>query len=185
MKRVLAFPLLLALLVGVVLVPGPTVAQEGPAAQLYAQVNQARLDNGLAPYGWSSLLAAAAQRHADDLAAHGLASHTGSDGSTPAQRILEAGYVAWGNGKVVGENFWTGFGSPEEVLEWFLSDPPHRANILSERYREIGIGFARDSEVGSITCWTSARLNVLPSSLTTVRQRQHPLSRHPSDQRGS
>ncbi|RME36863.1 MAG: CAP domain-containing protein [Thermoflexia bacterium] len=96
MKRVLAFPLLLALLVGVVLVPGPTVAQEGPAAQLYAQVNQARLDNGLAPYGWSSLLAAAAQRHADDLAAHGLASHTGSDGSTPAQRILEAGYVAWG-----------------------------------------------------------------------------------------
>jgi len=68
-----------------------------------------------------------------------------------------------GNGKVVGENFWTGFGSPEEVLEWFLSDPPHRANILSERYREIGIGFARDSE-GRIyyVLDFGARPNVLP-----------------------
>lgn len=163
MRRRLALSLLVALLAGWALVPAPTGAQEGPAARFYALVTKARLDNGLAPYGWSSLLAAAAQRHADDLAAHGLASHTGSDGSTPAQRILQAGYVAWGNGTVVGENFWTGFGSPEDALNWFLNDPPHRANILSERYREIGIGVARDSE-GRVyyVLDFGARPNVLP-----------------------
>lgn len=163
MRNAFTVSLLLILLTGLTLAPAPAAAQEGPAAQLYALVNKARLDNGLAPYGWSSLLAAAAQRHADDLAAHRLASHTGSDGSTPAQRILQAGYVAWGNGAVVGENFWTGTGSPEDVLEWFLGDPPHRANILSERYREIGIGFARDSE-GRVyyVLDFGARPNVLP-----------------------
>lgn len=163
MRRSLTLFLLFALLVGWALAPVPTGAQEGPAAQLYALVNKARLDNGLAPYGWSSLLAAAAQRHADDLAAHGLASHTGSDGSTPSQRILQAGYIAWGNGKVVGENFWTGFGSPEDALKWFLGDPPHRANLLSERYREIGIGFARDGNGRAYYVLDfGARPNVLP-----------------------
>ncbi|HIE39564.1 MAG TPA: CAP domain-containing protein, partial [Anaerolineae bacterium] len=78
---------------GLFLSPGQADAQEeDPAALFYALVNQARLGEGLPPYGWSDLLAAAAQRHADDLAAHRLASHTGSDGSTPAQRIAEAGY---------------------------------------------------------------------------------------------
>ncbi|RME36864.1 MAG: hypothetical protein D6793_05075 [Thermoflexia bacterium] len=81
----------------------------------------------------------------------------------PPSAFWRPGMLPGGNGKVVGENFWTGFGSPEEVLEWFLSDPPHRANILSERYREIGIGFARDSE-GRIyyVLDFGARPNVLP-----------------------
>lgn len=137
--------------------------EEDPAWLFYALVSQARLDEGLAPYGWSDLLAHSAQRHADDLAANGLASHTGSDGSTPAQRIAEAGYSAWGEGTVVGENFWTGYGTVQEALAWFLSDPPHRENILSTRYREIGIGVATDTEGRSYYVLDfGARPNVLP-----------------------
>jgi uncharacterized protein YkwD len=155
---------ILMVLCGLGLVVGRAGAQEeNPALEFYARVNQARLDNGLPPYGWSDLLAAAAQRHASDLAAHRLASHTGSDGSTPRQRIAEAGYAAWGNGAVVGENFWTGYGSVQDALDWFLGDPPHRENILSSRYREIGIGVATDSE-GQVyyVLDFGARPNVLP-----------------------
>ncbi len=155
---------ILVVLCGLVLVVGRAGAQEeNPAMQFYVRVNQARLDNGLPPYGWSDLLAAAAQRHASDLAAHRLASHTGSDGSTPRQRIAEAGYAAWGNGAVVGENFWTGYGSVQDALDWFMGDPPHRENILSSRYREIGIGVATDSE-GQVyyVLDFGARPNVLP-----------------------
>ncbi len=151
-------------LCGLVLVGGRAGAQEeNPALQFYARVNGVRLDNGLPPYGWSDLLAAAAQRHADDLAAHRLASHTGSDGSIPRQRIAEAGYAAWGNGAVVGENFWIGTGDVQDALDWFMGDPPHRENILSNRYREIGIGVATDSE-GRVyyVLDFGARPNVLP-----------------------
>ncbi len=164
MRQGLRLLLILIFLCGLIRLVNPARAQEEtPARRLYALVNQARLDNGLAPYGWSDLLAAAAQRHADDLAAHNLASHTGSDGSTPARRIAEAGYMAWGNGTVVGENFWIGSGTLQDVLDWFLSDPPHRENILSTRYREIGIGVATD-DAGKVyyVLDFGARPNVLP-----------------------
>jgi len=139
----------------------PVRSQEDPAGRFYALVNGARLENGLAPYGWSTELAASAQRHADDLAAHRMASHTGSDGSTPAQRIAEAGYGAWEG--VTGENFWTGFGTVEEAFAWFMDDPPHRANILNPRYREIGIGVASDPEGRFYYVLDfGARPNVLP-----------------------
>jgi uncharacterized protein YkwD len=131
------------------LIPFPVSAQESdPVATWQALVNQARLDEGLAPYGFSSLLTAAAQRHADDLAAHEIWSHTGSDGSTPRQRIAGAGYAGWtwNSGELIAsENFWTGQGSIEDAMAFFLEDPPHRENILSTTYREIGIGVATDA----------------------------------------
>jgi len=111
-------------------------------------VNQARLDEGLAPYGFSTLLTAAAQRHADDLVANQISSHTGSDGSTLRQRIADAGYAGWkwNSGELIAsENFWTGYGTPEEAMAFFLGDATHRDNILSTTYREIGIGVATDS----------------------------------------
>lgn len=160
MKR---YILVLVILGPFLTVGGALAQQENPALPFYTRVNDVRLANGLPPYGWSDLLAAAAQRHADDLAAHRLASHTGSDGSTPRQRIAEAGYAAWGNGAVVGENFWTGHGNIQDALDWFMGDPPHRENLLSRRYREIGIGVATDSE-GRVyyVLDFGARPNVLP-----------------------
>lgn len=150
-----------------VLIPLPVSAQESdPVATGQALVNQARLDKSLAPYGFSSLLTAAAQRHADDLAAHEIWSHTGSDGSTPRQRIAEAGYAgwAWNSGELIAsENFWTGQGSIEDAMAFFLEDPPHRENILSTTYREIGIGVATDAAGRNYYVLDfSVRPNVLP-----------------------
>jgi uncharacterized protein YkwD len=148
MQRGLRF-LVLALLGGLLLLVGQVKAQgAGTAVRLYALVSKARLDEGLAPYNLSTLLSVAAQRHADDLAAHQIWSHTGSDGSTPKQRIAEAGYAAWtwnGGDLVVSENFWTGYGTIEDAMAFFLEDLPHRGNILSTNYREVGIGAATDA----------------------------------------
>ena len=142
-------------------------AQEtDPVVTWQALVNQARLDEGLAPYGFSTLLTAAAQRHADDLAAHQIWSHTGSDGSTAQQRIAEAGYAAWtwsGGESITGENFWTGYGTIQDALAFFLEDPPHRQNILSSTFREIGIGVATDGEGRNYYVLDfGARPNVMP-----------------------
>jgi len=143
--------------------PPRLAAQEDPLARLADLVNQARLDEGLPPYAWSDRLAASAQRHAEDLAAHGLASHIGSDGSTAAQRIAAADYGRWSSGAVVGENFWVGTGDWEDAFEWFMGDPPHRNNLLSTRFREMGIGFARDDAGRNYYVLDfGARPNVLP-----------------------
>jgi hypothetical protein len=126
-------------------------AQVGDAVtQFYTLVSEARLGEGLAPYGLSTnLLNASAQRHADDLATNQVSSHVGTDGSMPRQRIAEAGYAAWtqDNGELIaGENFWIGHGTVEDALAFFLQDPPQRANILSSTYREIGVGAAADAD---------------------------------------
>ena len=139
----------IVLVAGLVLASRPASAQESdPVATWQALVNQARLDAGLPPYGFSNLLAAAAQRHADDLAVHQIWSHTGSDGSEPRQRIAEAGYAAWtwNSGELIaGENFWTGYGTIQDAMAFFVEDEPHRKNILSTTYREIGVGVATDA----------------------------------------
>jgi len=153
------------LLIGVLLLANGSVrAQEGDAAtRFYALINEARLDEGLPPYEQSRLLTAAAQGHADDLLSNNLASHVGSNGLSAAERIAEVGYVAWGSGATVGENFWTGYGTVEEAFDWFMDDPPHRDNILNARYREVGIGVATAEDGKNYYVLDfGARPNVLP-----------------------
>ncbi len=153
---------------GLLLLMGQAEAQEEDlAAQFYALVNQARLDEGLAPYNIFTLLTDSAQRHAGDLAAYGFTSddvHVGSDGSTAKKRITVAGYAAWtrDDGElVVGENVWTG--AIEDGLAYFLENPPQRENILSPVYREIGIGVAADANGQNYYVLNfGARPNVLP-----------------------
>jgi hypothetical protein len=64
---------------------------------------------------------------------------------------------------IVAENVWSGRGSPEEVLAAFVEDPGQRDNLFSDRYREVGIGFATDADGQSIYVLDfGARPNVLP-----------------------
>ena len=153
--------------------PGPLgidlAAQAGASARLLELLNEARLDEGLDPYRQSRLLTDAAQRHASDLAANGFADaddvHLGSDGTDEEDRIEDAGYSAWTRDEqlIVAENVWAGRGSPEDVLASFLEEPAQRDNLFSDRYREVGIGFATDTDERSIFVLVfGARPNVLP-----------------------
>jgi uncharacterized protein YkwD len=159
-----------ALALSLVLVSFPVSAQEPDiAAQWLAQVNQARLDAGLAPYKRSSNLSAAAQRHADDVATHGFANpadvHLGSDGTHEQERVAETDYVAWmwnGGGLIVDENMAT-YDTIAESMEFFLGSAVHRNNILSSQYREIGIGVSMDDSGGYYHVLVfGVRPNVLP-----------------------
>jgi uncharacterized protein YkwD len=137
-----------------VLLSFPASAQEPDlVAAWLVQMNQVRLrlGEGLAPYKSSDLLQAAAQRHADDVAAHGFADssdvHLGSDGTHEQERVAEAGYAAWtwnSGGTIVDENMWSGHGTIDDAMAFFLESPVHRNNILSSRYREVGIGVTTD-----------------------------------------
>lgn len=91
-------------------------------------------------------LGEAAELHSQDQAANNLPGHTGSDGSTPPQRITRAGYnwTAWG------ENvYWNSSnGSASVAFNWWQNSTDHNNNMLSTNFTEIGIGRAQSSSTG-------------------------------------
>jgi uncharacterized protein YkwD len=144
------------------LVSGPAQAQN-PAGELLRLINAARLNQGLHPYVVGRELATAAQRHSADMAATGQISHSGSDGTSSTQRIMEAGYAAYEFGLVASENIYGGVGEADVPFNTWMGQPDARSNLLHEQYREVGIGVVSDAQ-GRLF-WTlnvGARPNVLP-----------------------
>ncbi len=141
-------------------------AQAGLGDQLLSLLNEARLDQGLAPLSLSERLSTAAQRHAQDLVTEQTLSHTGPDGSTPEQRIARAGYAAWilpDGSTAVAESLWSGSGDAEDAVNAFMNDEASRSQILSTIYREIGVGVAEGSEgVRYVVLVFGVHPNVLP-----------------------
>ncbi|MHA5054352.1 CAP domain-containing protein [Streptomyces sp. SD15] len=111
-------------------------------AQVVSLVNSERSKAGCSPVTLNAKLSKAAQDHSADMASHSNMSHTGSDGSDPAQRITAAGYT-W---STYGENVAYGYSSPEEVMAGWMSSPGHKENILNCDFKEIGVGLAQPND---------------------------------------
>jgi uncharacterized protein YkwD len=105
--------------------------------------NLARRQVGLPPLKENPRLGIAARGHSQDMADHDYFGHTGSDGSTLADRLNAAGYVGW---VTAGENIAAGYTSPESVMDGWLNSTVHMENIYSQLYREIGVGYAYDPD---------------------------------------
>jgi len=126
----------------------PVVRVTGPASCNYSSsssyqnelanlINNARAEAGLAPLTVNPALTAAAQGHSIDMACHGLISHSGSDGSSPSQRIAAAGYAASRASEII-----YGSGYPQTAFDWWMSDQVHRNEILNPSVTELGVGYA-------------------------------------------
>jgi uncharacterized protein YkwD len=103
-------------------------------------INQERAAEGLPALTANSKLTSAARRHSADMACTDTWSHTGSDGSTPASRISDAGY-SWSR---VTENIAASssqYFSPSSVVNLWMNSPGHKANILDPNVIHIGVGF--------------------------------------------
>jgi Cysteine-rich secretory protein family len=103
------------------------------------------------PLAWNSDLANAAQGQSQYMANNQIQSHTGANGSTPQQRIQQAGYT---NILSSGENAYAYASSVEEAMQAFLIDwgvpsDGHRINIqqpgvsAQNAYRDVGIGIVQ------------------------------------------
>lgn len=142
--------------------PLHATAQEPEKLEVLARLNEARRSNGLPPFAWSPLLDKAAQRHSEDMASKGFLDETGSDGSSPRQRIEAAGYAAWPQQRVWAEVVYAGQGTFDEGLAFFLSDAAQRRILLSAKLREVGIGIAKDNLRTYWTLTFGAQPNLLP-----------------------
>lgn len=122
------------------------LSQSNPIVEFMLQLNEVRLNEGLPPLAESTLLSQAAQRHADDIASRGTATHEGSDGSNYRQRIRDTGYRAWNDGLLVNESFWMGLGDAEDAIGWFSTNAEYGQLLVDPRYREVGVGYAEDGK---------------------------------------
>ncbi|GMF12643.1 unnamed protein product [Phytophthora lilii] len=103
---------------------------------LLLRVNQERAAHGLPALCASSKLQKAAQRQAEDMAAHDFLHHVGSDGSTVPSRIRDTGYK-W---KSIAENVGGGNADADSIIGTWMNSTGHRMNILGD-YTQFGAGY--------------------------------------------
>lgn len=113
-------------------------------SELLGLINQQRVSQGLGELAWQNQLASAAREHSLDMACNGFFSHTGSDGSSPFDRIQRQGYSF----SYAGETIYGGSGgynSPQAALDAWMNSPAHRDILLSPTYSQAGIGYEYDA----------------------------------------
>lgn len=113
-------------------------------------VNQYRRSKGLKPLTLRAELSGAAKEHSRDLARFDRISHYGSDGSTPWDRVVRAGYKP----RLAAENVGTGQASFEEVLAGWEKSPSHNKNLLTRDAEHMGVALVQDPNTGFKTFWT-------------------------------
>ena len=104
-------------------------------------VNRERRRRGLRALRTNRRLKSAAFRHARDMVARSYFAHRSPGGGNVVDRLRRSGYLH-GRGAFVGETLAWGRGSsgtPRAIVAAWLRSPPHRAVLLSRRYREIGL----------------------------------------------
>jgi uncharacterized protein YkwD len=121
-------------------------------ADIVRRINAIRASRGRRPLRISRQLSAAAAFHTSQMGLRGFFEHESANGAEFWKRIERFYPVLPGRSWSVGENIvW---GAPDlsasgAVREWMTS-PPHRENLLSRQWREIGLGGAHfDSAPGT------------------------------------
>lgn len=113
-------------------------------------INQERRAANLAPLDFNGDLNEASEDHSTWMLRTDTFSHTGQNGSSAGDRIVDAGYVlegTWTWGENIGWQSVRGApGLSDDVRNVHVSlmnSPGHRANILNPNFDEIGIGVVR------------------------------------------
>lgn len=111
----------------------PAAAAGTDAGRLATATNHARADHRLRHYAVKRDLNAVAHRWAARMAAHHTLAHNPN---------LRRDVHGW---QQVGENVGVG-PTAARIESAFMHSSPHRANILSRSFLQVGVGTARDSQ---------------------------------------
>ncbi|CAM3538546.1 CAP domain-containing protein [Kibdelosporangium persicum] len=113
--------------------------------------NAERQKVGCPPLTPVAELGRAAQAHSEDMAAHDVMKHEGSDGSTMRTRVERSGYTGW---RGLAENVAAGYQSAEAVVTAWMSSSSHRANIVNCQLKDVGVGYATNPNSAYGSFWT-------------------------------
>jgi len=125
--------------VGVLEQPGvaqPSDRTTATAERVVELVNAERAKVGCAAVTVDSQAQAAAQAHADDMAARNYYDHNSPEGADAGDRLNAAGYT-W---QKWAENIHKGPSAPEQAMRDWMNSDGHRANILDCGLHDLGVG---------------------------------------------
>lgn len=121
-------------------------------------VNKARAARGLAPVRANKALVKAARRHSAEMVHRCYFSHNSYNGTAFWSRLLyrgykRAGYHSWSVGECIawGQGI---LGTPQAIVSAWMHSPPHRAIILTSRFREVGVGVHSGTYMGGAFFFT-------------------------------
>ena len=119
---------------------GGKISLNADEKKAFALHNAERRDRNLRPLCVSPKLQKVARAHSKDMIRRDYFSHTTKGTKRDGcDRVENSGYrfracgenIAWGSGAK---------GSPESIMRSWMKSSGHRSNILSRKYREVGIG---------------------------------------------
>ena len=114
-------------------------------------LNRVRARHGLPPLRLDAQLSRAARLHSRDMVRRRYFAHDSLNGTSPFSRMRATHYVPRNASWWLGENIGWGSGSlgePIALVRAWMHSPPHRANILSRHFRDVGVGIALGAPVG-------------------------------------
>lgn len=103
--------------------------------EIISLVNQERQKAGLDPLVESPTLNQAAALKAQDMVGNNYFAHTSPEGLSPWHWFEKANYPY----KYAGENLAMDFTSASSAMRAWMKSPTHKENIVSSKYKEIGI----------------------------------------------
>ena len=106
-------------------------------------VNIERAKENLLPLTENPALSKLARQKSQDMHDNNYFNHISPTYGTPYEMISNAGI----NHTAAGENIAMGQRTPEQVVESWMNSPGHRANILNERFTQIGVGYCAQSNI--------------------------------------
>lgn len=99
----------------------------------------------------SPVLNQAAEMKAEDMATKGYFAHISPDGKTPWYWLAQVGYQY----EYAGENLAVDFTDSKDVTKAWMDSPTHRANIVKNKYTEVGTGIATGIYEGKETVFVA------------------------------
>ena len=131
------------------------------ASKVIARTNIQRFDNGsLPPLIENAMLSAAAKAKAEDMFRNQYFEHVSPSGVDPGSLVKKYGY----DYILSGENLILGnFKDEAQMVQDWMNSPGHRANILNNRFVDIGVAVVKGKYKGE-TVWIGVQEFGLPLS---------------------
>lgn len=106
-----------------------------PVEEVVRLTNEKRAESGLSSLEYNPTLSAAAEAKGEDMLAKDYWAHVSPDGTEPWKFFTDVGYAY----RYAGENLARDFSNASSAVEAWMASPTHKDNILSSKYKEIGI----------------------------------------------